>query len=318
MTGNPEPERSLNLALIGAGQFGKHYLRLIPQLPGVLLRAVVTATDNGLTRRGLQLPAGAAHRTDAVAVLRDPAIDAVVIATPSAFHAELSQAALAAGKHVLVEKPMALTAAEAETVRRAQENAGTVFMVGHQYLYNPYVHHLKTLLADKAFGDVAVVVSEHLVSPVRTDVDVLTDAAPHPLAIMHYLFNPGAIVEVCGRALRTCGGTQTDFVHAAVRFERGPLLALTESWFGPEKTRRLILLGPQTRAVLDETKPEKKLAMHRPNQPEEQPAVDGGEPLKNELGDFIACIRTGKAPVSGIEVGMAVAEWLETISKKLR
>ena len=307
--------KNFNVALFGLGNFGRNYVRLLADFPGARLHTVVT--KSGRKNPDIALPSDTEVTADPKKVWHNSDIDAVIIVTPPANHFALAKAALESGKHVLVEKPMVVGLKEARALQHIVTATGNILAVGHQYLFNPYVRYLKGQLDEKSLGAVFHVISEHLVSPARNDVDAFYDAAPHPLSVMHYLFNPGKIVDVCGFSRRIGGNRFAQTAVATVKFERPPLLTITASWVGDRKTRRLTLVSDRCRATLDETLPDKRLSISESGGIH-KPVVAAIEPLRAELEHFFACIRTGTQPLASVKLGVIIAGWLETISRSIR
>ena len=286
----PRSPNGINFALFGLGKFGKNYQRLLPEIKGVNLKAIVTA-----------------HSGNAEDVFKNPEIDAVVIATPPSTHFDLAKKALEAGKHVLLEKPMVLSVAEAKKLRQIVKKSGKVFIVGYQYLYNDYINYLKKEIGGGAFGKILEVKSEHLVSPPREDVDIFWDAAPHPLAIYQYFFSPEKLISAEGKI-------EHDSAAVKVKFENAPVLEIIASTSGDAKTRKLIVVGEKATAILDETLEKDKLTIIK-NGRTANPQVKFKEPLRSEVKHFIQCIQTGKTPLTDVDFGGQITEWLSIISK---
>jgi len=280
----------MNFALIGAGKFGKNYDRLLKEIPGVSLKAIVTASSGNLET-----------------VLQDPEINCVVIATPPATHFEIAKTALEAGKHVLLEKPMVLSVQEAEELKKVVGKSGRVFMVGFQYLFNGYIQYLKKEIENGAFGEIKKISSEHFQSPPRNDVNAFWDAAPHPLSIFQYYFEPTKILNV---EVETA---TREFTSVKVRFDRAPLLSIKTSWPGEKKVRKLILEGEKQTAILDETLEKQKLRFSSGLVPN----IEADEPLRNEVEHFLDCIQNQKTPLTDVNFGCLNTKWLEIISENL-
>lgn len=293
--------KTLNFALVGAGKFGKNYLRLLQNTPGINLRTVVTKDS----ARSENLPLSIEHYTNLERVLKNPEINCVVIVTPPKTHFALAKAALEAGKHVLLEKPMAVNIKEAEELKRVVGKSDKVFMVGFQYLFNSYIRYLKKEIESGTFGEIKNVSSEHFQSPPREDVTAFWDAAPHPLSIFQFIFNPKKIIKTFGEEKNL--ENPKDYAKATVQFDRGPMLNITTSWPGKpgsrnsaalpldhsamrndpaefslpggEKVRKLTIQGEKITAILDETKTVDKFILISNNDGKVTvPAIDAGEP----------------------------------------
>lgn len=287
----------LKCAVIGAGNFGKHYVRLLQDIKGMSLG---TIGDQGNWKD----------------IMTDSQIDCVVIATPAAHHFTIAKTALEAGKHVLLEKPMTRTLAEAERLKSAVRRSGRIFMVGHQYLYNDHINRLKSELNKGTLGRIRYVWGEHLYSgPIRSDVGCFWETATHELAIIDYLFSPTKIREVHGSLRDLTGSGLDDFASVWIEFEAAPPAAVTVSWMYPEKIRRLAIAGEKGSAVFDEQSDDKLKFYIGKNAV--TPQVEAREPLRNELEHFIECIREGKKPLTDIEHGVRITEYLDVIHQKV-
>ncbi len=178
---------NLAFGVIGAGYFGRHYIRLLQDIPGVALRAVADRSLETIGENIPVLPARVSRFADARELLSDPEIDCVVIATPASTHATLAIAALEHGKHVLVEKPMAMNMVEAEQMRDVVGKSNRIFMVGHQYLYHDYIRHLKEKLDEGILDTVKYVFAEHLYfGPIRSDSGCFWETAVHEISLLDH------------------------------------------------------------------------------------------------------------------------------------
>src|SRR3989344_2596224 len=285
----------LNFALIGRGKWGKNYERTLQEIPGISLQTIITASSGNL---------GSA--------LQNPDISCVVIATPPKTHFPLAKVTLEAGKHVLLEKPMAENLKEAEELKKIVGNSDRIFMVGFQYLFNDYIGYLKKEIRAGTFGKIKNLIYEHLQSPPRKDANAFWDAAPHPLSIFQFIFSPKKIREVFREQKKLDGFGLKDYAKATIQFDHGPLLDITTSWSGKEKVRKLTIQGEKITAVLDETKDDKKLTLIANSNGEVTiPPINAGEPLKNEVEHFIDCIQNQKIPVTNVNFGYLNTQWLE-------
>lgn len=309
----------LRVGVIGVGHFGQHYVRLLRQLPGLTLA--------GTARNALE----------AQALINQPTLQAVVIATPPATHRDLTLAALAAGKHVVVEKPLALTGADARRLKAAAERSGRTVLVGHQYLYHDGITALREYLLEGQLGEVRTMYATHLsCGPRRRDYGVFWDAAPHALALVDYLFGPTQILDVHGVRLAMLADGPEDFSVCGVTFDAGPVLTLVASSYAPIKERRLLLAGVAGMALFEESEARVKLQLFRCPYPGPEhlrdhssyfyaippeavitPAVRYREPLANQLTHFAECIRSGHRPLTDLAHGERVTRWLEHIYQRL-
>lgn len=287
------PEKVLNFALLGCGRFGIHYYRILLTMRGVSLKAVVTA-DSGNLRE----------------VLRDSSIHCVVIATPPKTHFRLARAAILAGKHVLVEKPMVVRVRDAKVLQALVKKSGVTFMVGHQYLYNEDVRRIKKRIDSGNMGKPLYMIADHASSGERKDVDVVWDTAPHALSIFQHFFHPTKIIRASVHKSSDGG-----FVSADILFDRGPILCMRSAWRAPEKVRKITVVGDKRAAILDETLKGGILKFFNPAY---VPPPRTNTPLRAELEHFIACVRGGRKPLTDIEHGLRVVTYLDKIAESIR
>ncbi len=313
---------ALRFGVIGVGQFGRHYVRLLPALPGVELAAVCGRTRES-ARALTDLPPTVRQCAGPAELLNIADLSAVVIATPASTHLAVACQALAAGKHVLVEKPMALSRAEAIRLQSAVSASRQVFMVAHQYLYNDYLRALRACLQAGRLGTVRFVWAQHCyVGAGRDDVGVFWDAATHELALMDYLLRPQRITHASGVRANLTDAPHEETASSTVIFDDRIALSMVLACRAPIKTRRFVIVGTEGSAVFDEWSGGPPLQLYPASsaagsvQPE-VPSVSAREPLRNELEHFVDCIRTGKTPLTDIAHGLRVTEWLEHISARL-
>ena len=324
---------TLRFGLIGLGYFGKHYLRLLQETEGIQLVAVASRGYQVFEKYAQMLPVGVERYTDPQKIFKSTDIDCVVIATPPSTHLELSSAALASGKHVLLEKPMVLNMSEALRLNEAVKKSDRIFMIGHQYLYNDYIRNLKTELANGAIGQVKYFFAEHQYFEIlRNDVGCFWETATHEFAILDYLFNPGEVISSTGQASGI--ESREDFASASVKFASGLAGSIFVSWFQPEKIRRMTFSGTGGMALFDDRREKKLLFKLQPYPAVDQhkgsfffdpkseeikvPEIQAEEPLKAELAHFIECVRENKTPRTDIEHGLRVTRMLDRVSKSLK
>ena len=259
-------------------------------------------------------------------------VDAVVIATPVPTHYPLARAALEAGKHVFVEKPPAMQAAEMEELIELADTRGLVLMPGHLLLYHPAVQKLKELIDDGELGEVLVVYGNRQnLGKIRTDENALWSLGVHDLSVIQYLIQE-EIVEAAahGDAFLTDG--VEDVVFCYLRFASGKIAHMHLSWLDPHKMRRLTVVGRDKMAVFDDMELEHKITVYdkAPEQPSEtygewrtrtgdtfSPKLSNAEPLRLECGHFVRLVQEGW---DGREMraGLEVVRALELLTGSLR
>ncbi|MHC2258108.1 putative dehydrogenase [Bradyrhizobium embrapense] len=324
-----------SLAVIGCGYWGAKHIRVGHDIGARVSMAADTRSDR-LEYVKSQYPSVAVSR-DFDAILDDPSIDGVIIATPAVTHFELARAALNAGKHALVEKPLAMTSAHCRELIAMAEERKRVLMVGHTFEYHPAVGVMRQMIRSGSLGELYYIDSRRLnLGLYRPDANVLWDLAPHDLSIIFFLLeevahNIGA--WGCAHVLPDV----EDVVYAKLGFKSGPTAHVHVSWLDPVKVRQITVVGSDAMLVFDDVEPSEKVRVYqkrfRPRINGDSyadfqsayhhgdvhiPAISSSEPLKLELLDFVNAIKTGTQPVANGAHGLRVVEALEAASECLR
>lgn len=308
---------SCSVAVIGCGYWGKNLVRNFAELGALVAVADANPAAAETMAAIYKVPA----RTVAE-ILADPSIAGAVIASSAVTHAALALDALKAGKHVLVEKPLALTVAEAEGLKQLAETEGRALMVGHLMQYHPYYQELKRRVTAGEFGRLYSITSQRLnLGKIRTEENVLWSFAPHDLSMILGLVNEAPKhVRASGQATLTEG--VMDRVTAQFEFPSGTQAEVMVSWLHPTKEQKLVVVGEKMMAVLDDTQPwDKKLALFRhriewqgklpvPVKAEaEYVTLPPGEPLRRECQHFLdAC--AGNKVITDAAEGIRVLDAL--------
>lgn len=327
----PEP---IAIALIGYGYWGPNLARNIYQNKSAQL-AVVCDSDAGRLRDVERLYPGVQTAPDVMAVFNDPGIAAVVISTPVRTHYALTRAALEHGKHVLVEKPLALSTAESDELVALAAAKQRTLMVGHTFEYNPAVLKIKELIEQGEIGDVFYIYSNRVnLGRVQRDVNVLWSIAPHDISILLYLL--GAMpTEVSARGGIYLSEGVEDVVFITLVFPNNVLAHVHASWLDPGKVRRMTVVGSRKMVIFDDVDTEARLkiydkGVYRKGDPiygEFQfrlhsgdiyiPRIDMSEPLQLEIAHFLDSIRSGQPPRSDGHSGRRVVRVLEAAQASL-
>jgi predicted dehydrogenase len=271
-----------------------------------------------------------------------PYIDAAVIATPPTTHAALALEAIGAGKHVLVEKPMATSIHDARRLVSAADEAGVVLMVGHTYTYDATVQKLRSLIRSGDLGELHYLDSSRLnLGLYRRDVSVVWDLAVHDISIMDFLLD-SVPDTVEARSEHCANGAFDDTAYIWLEY-RTPNVgaAVHVSWLHPRKVRQLTVVGSQRMAVYDDVAGDERLKIYdkgvdfeyghsESSLPHNElslsyrygdvvsPFVRSTEPLLAEDRDFIECILTGRQPLADARSGLAVVETLTAVDESIR
>lgn len=317
----------IKVAQIGCGYWGKNLARNFAEIGA--LGAVVDGNPDTAATMSAQ---HGAPVMDLEAVLAETSIQGVSLATPAETHAGLTARALAAGKHVYVEKPMALTAAECRGMIADADKAGRILMVGHLLQYHPIFSALRDLVRSGEIGALRYVYSNRLsLGKFRVEEDVLWSFAPHDISMILALANrPVTSVTAQGTGFITPG--IVDMATCQLGFEGGLRGHVFASWSHPFKEQRLVAIGETGMAVFEDSQPiwDKKLAIYRhaintsgpvPVPSVAQPdyiVIPQDEPLKTECEEFLSAIREGRKPRTDGAEGLAVIDVLERASAAMK
>lgn len=330
-----------NIAVIGAGYWGPNLARNFAASEDWNLAAVCDL-DLDRARRVADGVGGAPVTASLDALLADPLVDAVAIATPARTHHPIVMAALDAGKHVIVEKPLADSrAAGAAMVARAAER-GLVLMADHTYCYTPAVLKIRDLIAEGFLGDILFVDSVRInLGLIQPDVDVFWDLAPHDLSIMDFVLPGGLDVEAVSahgadplRTGKSCVG------HLSIPLAGGALAHVHVNWLSPTKIRQMVIGGTRRTLVWDDLNPQQRVSVYdrgvdvaevskataadaRAAQISYRlgdtwaPALPEGEALAGVAREFAAAIREGRSARTSGDAGLRVLSVLEAAAASL-
>lgn len=324
-----QPE--IALGVVGLGNWGPNLLRNFAALPGCTAAICCDRDPAALDRARAQHPGIAAtSRFEDVLAAQ---VDALVIATPAPTHYDLARAALLAGKHIFVEKPITLDVAQAEDLVRLADERRRILMVGHLLEYHPAVTHLQSLIATGAFGELRYIYSQRLnLGIVRRDENVMWSLAPHDISVLLMLLD-GRPIEVSAQGMAYLQPGVEDVVFLTIRFDNGQLGHVHVSWLDPHKTRRFTVVGSLKMAEFDDVAATEKLRIYDQGVAPTYssygealtlrfgdihiPRVDMREPLRIECAHFVECLRTGARPRSDGRDGVRVLRVLAAGQRSL-
>jgi predicted dehydrogenase len=324
----------VGVAVIGAGYWGPNLVRNIQATPQFEL---TTLCDLDLERAKAVLGRYSTVRaTSSVAeVLADPEVEAVAIATPAATHLEVALAAIEAGKHVLVEKPLASSYVDGLKLVEAAEERGRILMLDHTFCYTPVVRRLRELVHSGELGDLQYVDSVRInLGLVQPDIDVLWDLAPHDLSILDSILPAGVTpVAVAAHGSDPANLGRACVAYLSVQLSNGAIAHAHVNWLSPTKIRTMIVGGSQRTAVWNDLEPSQPLAIYDrgvdwPDNPEQRrvsyrigdmvaPALPAGEALRGVMAEFAASIIEKRAPLTDGRSGLRVLAQLEAASASL-
>lgn len=332
----------INMAVVGLGHWGPNLARNIAVLPAARLHTICDTQPERLNQFKLQHPEIKAQ-PDYEAVLADKAIAAVIIATPVHTHFEMAAAALRAGKHVLVEKPLAQTSTECQTLIDLAATNHLILMVGHVFLYNAAVQKVKEYIQSGELGEIYYIYSQRLnLGIIRHDVNALWNFGPHDISIIcHWL--DATPERVTARGYSYIQPDIEDVIFMNLDFPGGIGSNIHLSWLDPNKVRRMTVVGSEKMVVYDDVSAEAKIVVYDKGVTKKTaetaslgsyknfgefqlllragdiliPKIKFVEPLKLECQHFVDSIQSGRPPLSDGYDGLRVVQVLEATQQAI-
>ena len=321
------------MAVVGYGYWGPNIVRNILERPEFELAALCDRDDGRCEAFGKRHP-GLRTERDIDHVLGDPDIDAVSIATPPRTHFDLVKSALEAGKHVLVEKPLATTEDDARALIGLADQRNLMLMPGHTFLYSPPVTKVRELIESGVIGELYFVTSSRMNLGIYQSDGVVCDLAPHDISILLYWLNePVVQVTASGRSIFNRGIPETAFL--TLTFAGGTSANIQISWLAPRKVRQMVVVGSKRMIQYEDTSADEAVRIYdrglEVKQPENfgeyrmtyrsgdmvAPRIEPEEPLSLELEDFADAIHTGKQPRSHAGLGLEIVRVLQAAQRSL-
>jgi predicted dehydrogenase len=326
-------ERPVNIAVVGLGYWGPNVLRNLQEVQQADVSCVCDLRPEPLAQAQRRYPAVRAT-VDVDTVLSDPGVEAVALCTPVGTHHALAARALAAGKHVFVEKPLASSWADARELVDMAAAAELVLMPGHTFLYSPPVTLSRDLIQSGQLGDIYFITTSRVNLGVhQPDVSVVWDLAPHDFSILrHWLGEMPVRISAVSRSCVVEGTADVAFID--LEYASGTIAHVEIAWLAPGKLRRTAVVGSEKMLVYDDTSNEPvRIFDSGASIPDPQtfgqyrltyrtgdivsPAVEAHEPLSLELADFCTAVRTGSEPRSSAELGLDVVAMTEAVDQSL-
>jgi predicted dehydrogenase len=324
----------LRVAVVGYGYWGPNLVRNVIERPELELAGLCELDPERAAAFSARVP-GAPVFTDLTQILENASVDAVIVATPPRTHHAIVSQALRAGKHVLVEKPLAKTGAQARDLLELAAANGVLLMPGHTFLYSPPVNKIKQLIEAGTLGEIYFVTSARMNLGKYQADGVVCDLAPHDLSILLYLLEQRVVsVSASARSVFQDGVPEAAFL--TLTFESGTMANVQISWLAPRKVREMTIVGSQQMVQYDDTANDESVRVYDrgmdfrtpTNFGEHQlsyrsgdiiiPRMDAAEPLSLELADFADAIRTGARPRSHAELGCEIVLAIEAAEESLR
>ena len=331
----------LGVAVIGAGYWGPNLVRNFQSSPQFRLRWLCDL-DLDRAQRVLGGYSTVQATSDYAAVLADPAVDAVAVATPAGTHLDVALAALRAGKHVLVEKPLAATYADGALLVAEAEQRGLTLMCDHTYCYTPAVGRIRELVRSGELGDIHFVDSVRInLGLVQKDIDVMWDLAPHDLSILDFILPDNVEpVAVAAHGADPIGAGQACVAYLTLQLNTGAIAHVHVNWLSPTKVRTTMVGGAKRTLIWDDLNPAQRVAIFDRGvelaAPQEigaderrdmlvsyrsgdmvAPAIGEKEALRSMVDEFAGAIRERRAPLTDGRAGLRVLDILEAASRSL-
>ena len=324
----------IKIGQIGVGYWGPNILRNLISNKGFDVIAVADLSK----KRGdyvNEMYPSINFYNDPDSIFKNPDIDAVVISTPVHTHYELSIKALNAGKHVLVEKPMATSIVEINDIEKISAKNNLVAMAGHTFLYNSAVRYVKKLIDSKTIGDIRYIYSQRVnLGRIRNDIDALWNLAPHDISIIQYWLNDINPISINRSGMDYVQEGIDDVVFLNIKYPKNILANIHVSWLDPQKVRKMTIVGTKKMVVYDDISENKisiydkgidKMAVLGENMDFDNPSsfsfsyrsgdviipkIKWVEPLKSEINHFYDCIKNKTECLSGPSSAAKVVEIL--------
>lgn len=326
----------VTVGIVGFGYWGPNLVRNFRSIPDCRLKAVCDLSEKRLKQMRSLYP-DVAGEAEIARLIADSEIDALVIATSARTHYSMAKAALSAGKHVLIEKPMACSTAECEELIALGKQHGKIVMVGHTFLYSPAVRKIKEIIDNRDLGDLRYIAARRLnLGLFQKDINVAWDLAPHDISIILHIMQELPHSVNCHGVASITSGIE-DMTSISLRFTKERSAIIHSSWHDPRKVREMTIVGSKRMIVYDDIAPLEKIKVYdvRVERPPHyntfaefqyayhygdtySPYIKHEEPLKTECEHFLECILSGATPLTSGKTGMEVVRILEASSKSLK
>jgi len=325
----------IGIAVVGYGYWGPNIVRNFQEIEGAQVLVCCDLDEQRLARVKQKYPS-IRVTTDYEEILNDPKVAAVAVVTPVATHYEFARAALERGKHVLVEKPMAASVAEAEKLIELAAKHSLILMVNHTFIYTGAVRKMKEIIEKGDLGDLYYFDSVRInLGLIQRDVNVLWDLAPHDVAILGYLVNE-APVSVCANGACHTGNGIEDIAYLTVYFNSGLIAHFHNNWIAPAKIRTILVGGSKKMIVYDDMEASEKVKVYDKGIEVASteaahnalisyrlgdmwaPRLEQTEALRLVASEFVDCIESGRRPVTDGISGLSVVRILEASEMSIK
>ena len=328
--------KQIKVGVVGCGYWGPNLIRNFRALPDCSLKVMCDLNHDRLKHLRTLYPEVEAS-TDFNHMLNGCGLDAVVIATAVRFHYTMAKAALLAGKHTFIEKPMAASAKECEELVEIAQQKGLVLMIGHTFLYSPAVRKIKELVEWGDLGEIRYICARRLnLGLYQKDINVAWDLAPHDISIILHIMEENPVSVNCRGSAHITPGIE-DVTSMWLNFSNDRTAMIHSSWLDPRKTREMTIVGSKRMIVYDDIAAIEKIKIYdaRVERPPHYdtfgdfhysyhygdmhvPYIRQEEPLRSECQHFLDCVKEGITPLTDGKRGLELVRILEASSQSLK
>lgn len=325
----------IKIGVIGYGYWGPNLVRNFAETPGLTLAGVVDLDHKKLETVKKRFP-GVKTTTRFQDLVEDPAIDAIAVATPVSTHFELGMAALKAGKHLWLEKPMTVTLMQARRLVDEAEKRERVLIVDHTFIYTGAVRKMAEIIKDQDFGSIYYYDSTRInLGLFQNDVNVISDLAVHDFSILDYLLGEQP-VSVSAVGTNHFPGTPENLAYLTLFYDSGMIAHINVNWLAPVKMRQILIGGSNKMISYNDLEPSEKIRVYDKgisftDDPQKiyelrvgyrtgdmwAPRLDFTEALRIEGEHFVECIENGKAPLTDGSLGLRVVKLIEAATRSM-
>jgi len=329
-------KKPIIVGVVGCGYWGPNLVRNFKGLPNCHLKAMCDVSEARL-KHMRSLYSDVEGITDFDHLLNGVGLDAVVVAAPVKHHYPLAKASLLAGKHTLIEKPMASSSAECEELIEIAERQGLVLMVGHTFLYSAPVRRIVDIVQAGDIGEIRYINSRRLnLGLFQKDINVAWDLAPHDISIILHVLGEFPLAVNCQGNAHVTPGIE-DVTNISLTFRDKRFATIQSSWLEPRKIREMTIVGTRRMIVYDDLETNEKIRIYdvRVERPPHYdtfadfhysyhygdsyiPHIQQEEPLKVECQHFLDCIEKGSQPLTSGREGLHLVRILEAASASLK
>lgn len=319
----------INIAVIGTGRWGMNHVRTARQILGENFNLVCDAYRTNEDKIK-EIAEDIKIITNPDEIAGDSSIDAVIIATPAETHFKIAKQMLQSGKSVLVEKPITLTAEDAEELQKISEQTGNILMVGHILLYHPAVIKMKEIISKGEIGDLEYIYSNRLnLGRVRQEENILWSFAPHDISVIQYFVEEEPI-QVFSHGARYLQQNIEDTTITYLKYANSVNAHIFVNWLHPFKEQRMVVIGSNGMLVFEDSLPAEKLKLYhkdykfengnliRGTSEYEVIEFEGKPPLQAEQEHFFDCVTNNKTPLTDGKHALEVMKILIAATKELK